>query len=212
MVFGAIEGQAPPSSGHCSCERSSSGLEAPSTPPPPVATMRRKSSLRVRATPMDLVDDSDSNNAQPDLSDVEGEQSCIGSIVRRSEDFDDAQAQRPSGCCRAHDMPRCAIADQVVQWPTTSGRGTWCRECYTCWRTHHRGARPIGLARGLIKHTPIYHTWDESWIAYVSLRVDGSERITSPMVSHVVKLINGFATSVGWHRAPPYRERWPSGA
>ena len=86
MVFGAVAagGPAPPSSGHCSGERSSSGLEAPSTPAPSAAKRRRKSSLRERATPMDLDDDSNSNNAQSDLSDVDGAQSSIGSIAPSS--------------------------------------------------------------------------------------------------------------------------------
>jgi len=91
---------------------------------------------------------------------------------------------KPRGAAVATELvgvSRCfVLADKAVQWPTNSGRGKWCRGCYTCWRTNHSGAHTLVLFGRFSKHPQNYQTWEDPLIAYVGLRVDGSERITSP--------------------------------
>jgi hypothetical protein len=88
------------------------------------------------------------------------------------------------GCCRHSETGRCYICpDQPVVWSQETGRGAWCKECYTIWRTAFRPTVSQVVYEMQLDQDPKVRCEHWQYIAaLVSLRSEGHARITKEML------------------------------
>lgn len=106
----------------------------------------------------------------------------LGLAVAPGDPFDDPGDKDCNGCGRNAIIGQCWYLGGVVTWALPKARGSWCKDCYGCWRlmlsTH---TTLIGLVVWL-RSPRNFSEWEVLLASYVSLRREGSERITEVMV------------------------------
>lgn len=140
----------------------------------------------------------------------------LGALVAApSEGADDANLEGAEGeadmnavcfgCGRSHASGRDWLAeDAPLMWCTTSGRGCWCKQCHTCWRTVFSSSHPLALFSKWISATPENAaTWERNLIAYLSLSYEGSVgRITADMVTTRAGVLSWVMQMLGYSLRP----------
>lgn len=129
----------------------------------------------------------------------------LGSIVRSEGSADDiacsdaglgdGDEQRACyGCARVYGVSRCWFTGQPVQWGAAQGRGHWCRECQTCWRTCFSESHTmVFFAKWLrqpLSYGANFALWEAHLLAFLSLRKEGIARITQPQVEQRMRLLD----------------------
>lgn len=83
-----------------------------------------------------------------------------------------------------------------VSWAFNSGRGHWCRECHSLWRTSYSHAHTLHFFGKHIKENERnFAEWEISLVAYLSLMAEQVGRITAAAVTQRVSSLR-FATNL----------------
>lgn len=85
------------------------------------------------------------------------------------------------GCARTQHGPCYINIGEVVPWAFTDGRGNLCRDCHGLWRLLYN-AHGLNMFGKHLAHPMERQTWEWDFIAFVSLRIEGIERLTASMV------------------------------
>lgn len=88
------------------------------------------------------------------------------------------------GCWRNSVVGRCYMSpDAQIIWAQETGRGAWCRECYTIWRTVFRASVSQVVYEMQLEQDPKVRCDHWQYItALVTLRFESHHRITKEML------------------------------
>ena len=96
-------------------------------------------------------------------------------------DEDDPTTERHCvGCYRGQRSGVCFWSKSVISWAVLDGRGHWCKDCHNLWRVLLRETTSLALLGPSLSHPANRSSWWLHLVAYISLRKEGSERITRP--------------------------------
>ena len=135
----------------------------------------------------------------------------LSSVVKVEEEVGE-KIQTCNGCARIKGSSVCFVnMDELVQWPPGSGgRGLWCRDCHTTWRTHFSATHTLLLFSKWIRVESNFRDFDAALVAYLSLRAEGGQdrRITSAMILERITMLRWLSGLLGWQLAPFRSRRW----
>lgn len=130
-------------------------------------------------------------------STIPGDKSDSKSFKRRKSgklefpDEDDHEDGSPAdgldpvclGCGRGKRSGRdFADPGRPVTWAFTDGRGQWCRECHTTWRTAFSGSHTLSLFGAWIRVPENLRTFHTYLLAYITLAQEDKKHITAGMI------------------------------
>eukprot|EP00972_Heterocapsa_arctica_P116354 16452387-Heterocapsa_arctica.AAC.1 len=104
-----------------------------------------------------------------------------------------------SGCQRSANAGRCWIRPvERVVWALPEYRGLWCRDCHSVWRLRFQNRMPlVTLPAHFRSKEAIQCEFDLGLIAFISLRRQGIERISSPVLAERMEMIEWLLTAFG---------------
>ena len=137
--------------------------------------------------------------------DDEGEELGLSSVVKVEEEAGE-KIQTCNGCARIKGSSVCFVnMDESVQWPSGSGgRGLWCRDCHTTWRTYFSATHTLLLFSKWVRVESNFKDFEAALVAYLSLRAEGGQdrRITLAMIAERLKMLQWLSGLLGWQMAP----------
>eukprot|EP00959_Pyramimonas_sp_CCMP1952_P450133 9425321-Pyramimonas_sp.AAC.1 len=100
------------------------------------------------------------------------------------------------GCKRVFGVSRCYFNPaEPVPWGLPAGRGAWCKDCHTCWRTVYREEYTLPVfGDWMTRHRD---SWEKSSLAYLSLKFEKYDKITAGMVKDRVRVLNFVSNLIG---------------
>ena len=129
----------------------------------------------------------------------------LSSVVKVEEEVGE-KIQTCNGCARIKGSSVCFVnMDELVQWPPGSGgRGLWCRDCHTTWRTHFSATHTLLLFSKWIRVESNFRDFEAALVAYLSLRAEGGQdrRITSALIFERITMLRWLTGLLGWQLAP----------
>lgn len=69
-----------------------------------------------------------------------------------------------------------------TMWGSSTGRGRWCRECHSLWRSVYQGPHPLPFMKDFLEEAPNRRTWGLHLLSSLTLAKEGGQRITAQMV------------------------------
>ena len=113
--------------------------------------------------------------------DIEGLVECEEGPVS-----DEALESKPPcpGCQRHVLSGRCYLRlGSRVQWALPGGRGGWCKDCFGCWRLVFQKMCNLVVFANYIRSQEGCEEWTLCFLAYMSLRREGVERLSDVVVT-----------------------------
>lgn len=112
------------------------------------------------------------------------------------------EAKRCLGCFRSSAHGRCYLsASDKREW-ASHGRGLWCRDCYTCWRTTYSTDHSLLVFQQWLTD-PIHRAeFELSLLSFLSLLREGAGRITMSMVMERSRSLSFMLSVLGLSMAP----------
>jgi hypothetical protein len=159
--------------------------------PQPPGLKRRRLLSKVKAEPLE----STPVKVKDEGADHEGDEQGLLSVVKFEEDAvgEKTQSQTCNGCARIKGSSVCFVnMDEFVQWPSgSSGRGLWCRDCHTTWRTYFSATHTLLFFSKWIRVERNFKDFEAALVAYLSIRAEGGQdrRVTSAMISERLKML-----------------------
>ena len=87
------------------------------------------------------------------------------------------------GCGRDRDTGKCfSQSGDPVSWASKDRRGSWCKDCFTTWRTVYSHSHSQTLMVSFLRNEDNYKEWEACLVAFLTLRLEGAERVTQSMV------------------------------
>ena len=103
-----------------------------------------------------------------------------------------------SGCGRVRGIGKCFREEgRLVEWAYPDGRGIWCQDCFTVWRTSYQNVHTQRSFEKWISDPANLATFLVTLFAYVSLLVEGATRITAALISERVALLQWVSRMLG---------------
>lgn len=112
---------------------------------------------------------------------------------------DEHQASYCLGCQRQKGVDRCfLVTEKVVEWAWSDGRGRFCLDCYSTWRTLYKDTHTLSLFTSWIRSPGNRKGFLVNLAASLSLVWEGAKRITSQMIKDRVALIKFLSRLLGF--------------
>ena len=180
LVFAAGSSTRAATSSSAGSTTASAGARASSESdgwPLPSGCKRRRLLSKVKA---ELIDCSAPVKVKAEGVDDEGEELGLSSVVKVEEEAGE-KIQTCNGCARIKGSSVCFVnMDESVQWPSGSGgRGLWCRDCHTTWRTYFSATHTLLLFSKWIRVESNFKDFEAALVAYLSLRAEWGARSTN---------------------------------
>lgn len=108
--------------------------------------------------------------------------SSPGAIVAASgTEAEAAELVQCRGCSRVDGGPSFVSGDAACEW-AFQGRGSWCKDCHTCWRTCYSNLGSMALFAVWLNDPEHELEFFGKFVAYMTLLREGSCRITKLMI------------------------------
>ena len=149
------------------------------------ATSRGAGSSTACPSPaMSSVKDEDEEEADDDMEDASSGLVELDQVKQECKDPRLAKMEPCLACKRVYLSNACWLeAGAAVQWAFPKGRGAWCRECHSCWRTSFSHEHSLILFGPWIRTATNNLRFQMHLLAHLSLVKEGIMKITLPMVS-----------------------------
>ena len=98
----------------------------------------------------------------------------------------EGQSQKEcDGCGRRYGVSRSYFEpEETVQWQLPGGRGKWCSDCFTVWRTYFKEETPLSVFRPWLDRERENTTiWRLALVSWACLRNEGMTSIRKPMIA-----------------------------
>ena len=115
------------------------------------------------------------------------------------------------GCRRIRGVSPCFLkAGEHCIWAEKSGRGNWCRDCHTTWRTNYMETQALAYFGAFLDRDPVNRReFEEALLATLSLSAQQIGNITGALVQQRVRLLRWVWRAVDFN--PFYGGASPSG-
>ena len=90
-----------------------------------------------------------------------------------------------------------------TQWAFPKGRGAWCRDCHTCWRTCYSHEHSLHLFGAWLRFRANYRKWQCTLVAFLSLVREEHAKITLQMVVEREQTIEFLSGLLGFNFSRP---------
>ena len=107
------------------------------------------------------------------------------------------------GCGRQYGVSPCYVdRTQIVEWGQGGGRGGWCNDCYNLFRTWFVHDHDLTYFDDWLACDPKNRkTFQELFLAFISLRVEGASKVTNNMLSDRLRLFKWVWAQTASHPA-----------
>ena len=118
-----------------------------------------------------------------------------------SPDDADAPPVPCEGCSRIRGVsPDFLVVGETCAWARPDGKGCWCRECHTTWRTNFQHLHALAFFPTWLRQKPENRVvLEENLLAHLSLVWEETTRITRDLVQQRVNLLKWLWTSVDFN-------------
>ena len=112
----------------------------------------------------------------------------------------DSRAKICSGCDREFQKDKCFLEPHAfVKWQLPDGRGCWCADCFSVWRTSFQQDHPLAIFGKWIRlSTDNEEEWKITMLATLSLKFEGASQIRKPMVATRIQVLRWLFEMVGF--------------
>ena len=132
--------------------------------------------------------------------DVEEGGTVKDAVPAYGDEEDDDKRKCCIGCHRNARTGRCFVRpdEEAVAWAFPSGRGCWCRDCYNVWRLRFSQKMPLAtMSYHLKQNTTVITEFEVALVSYISLRRNGSDRVSGPALAERMELVEWIAGAFG---------------
>ena len=105
---------------------------------------------------------------------------CAGLVKVEETGEDPDEDKHCIGCGRSRLNGKCFIKNTPLVWALPDGRGAWCRDCFSTWRTLYSPVVTLVLFAVWLQKPENARQFEFNFVALLSLKYEGIERITEP--------------------------------
>ena len=106
----------------------------------------------------------------------------FGLVVAQPLEDNECEDKECIGCFRSCRNGLCWFSLLLVAWALPGQRGQWCKDCFNCWRLMFSNQATLIVFTQWLRRDINFCKWELTLLAYLSLKKDGSDRVSENMV------------------------------
>ena len=106
----------------------------------------------------------------------------FGLVVAQPLEDNECEDKECIGCLRSCRNGLCWFSLLLVARALPGQRGQWCKDCFNCWRLMFSNQATLIVFTQWLRRDINFCKWELTLLAYLSLKKDGSDRVSENMV------------------------------